>query len=202
MSAGGGAGCRGHCVLKQKWTVLALAGLGLSGCATSLPRDAISDMPTATVTFSKGYIGQTALGKSANTIYEYFADADCKTGARVPLTALTGNSRTDLIPATRKLFFSGNANFYYASGYSKSCTGYVGFTPRAGARYSVVVKTAERACTFVVRDIDTERPPPDIEFFNNASACGAFMRRRPQPPRLVPRPPIAPPTPLADPAKT
>lgn len=173
------------------WGAFALAGLGLSGCATGLPRETISDMPTASVTFSKGYLGQTKFGKTANTIYEYFADAECRKGARVPLTPLTGNSRTDLIPATRKLFFSGQANFYYY-GYSKSCNGFVGFTPLPGHSYSVVVKTSDRGCTFVVSDLDGERAPPDVEFFDHMSDCAPFMRRKARPRLPLPLPPAPP----------
>lgn len=180
---------------------LTLAALSLGGCATSLPREALTDTPTASVTFAKGYIGQTGFGKSANTIYEYFADLDCRTGARVPLTAITANSRTDLIPASRKLFFIGTANFYYAGGYSKSCTGFVGFTPKAGGHYSVVVKTAERGCTFVVRGLDSEQPPPDVEFFDAKEQCQTYMRRKAQP-RLRPVPPVEQPGPRPTPTLT
>lgn len=180
-------------MIRSAVMVLALGVLSLGGCAKSLPREVLSDTPTASVTFSKGYLG-TEKGALGNTIYEYYGDTDCSMRARIPLTAITAASRTELIPAARKVFFSGNANFYFTQGISGGptigCTGFAGFTPRSGHRYSVVVKTNEQNCTFIIRDLETEQPPPDLEFFDGLSECPAFMRRKARslPPAEAPAP--------------
>lgn len=178
----------GGCSMIGKFPAAAvLAALTLAaaaGCARSLPREVLTDMPTASVTFSKGYLG-TDKGALGNTIYEYYADDECRRRARIPLTAITAASRTEMIPATRRVFFSGNANFYFTGGITGgstiSCTGFAGFAPKAGHRYWVVVKTNDRNCTYIVRDLDTERPPPDLEFFDALIECPGFMQRKARP---------------------
>lgn len=150
------------------------AALLVWGCASTY-RGVDNKIPSAELTFVKGYTGQ-AFNRAAKQHYVFDNDLRCTNPRQVAVfMAITADRRTTRFQAGERIVVLARTNYLESRPgfspepgididlYSQDCENMTSFVPEAGRSYEVLQRASVGRCDLTVIDKATGAPPPSIE---------------------------------------